>query len=350
VADFHLPSFGVQGSDLGRGERGMIQQGGQDPDRCGLDPAAEGAGGNGEAHQPRGRVREPGSGLVTQGAAPLAEHPVRFAEPDQLGPVGQGFQGLERDGLGAVLDPPAQVRPGAGEPQPPVHGEEPPVCQVQHPRLQRPGELIDKGVLPVGVAAHRSADPAAGPGPHVRDDPQLGLGAALGYPERIGQDLAGEQLRGGAVERGGLHPVPQRPDPQVRVRAGGIKLEQAPHHVLTQERPGFRQRRAGRDRGAGLDGKPGQPERGRQDRIVATPGEQAPHDQADHRHLRVQRPVQLMIMRCGRDRLVDHPVREQLLEQAPAVEFVQPARPQARPGQDPAGKICPQALLLPGIR
>jgi hypothetical protein len=37
-----------------------------------------------------------------------------------------------------------------------------------------------------------------------------------------------------------------------------------------------RQRRAGRDRGAGLDGKPGQPERGRQDRIVAAPGNRHP--------------------------------------------------------------------------
>ena len=47
--DFDLPAFSIQRSDLVSRERGMVRQGGQDPDRRGLDVAPRGAGGDGRA-------------------------------------------------------------------------------------------------------------------------------------------------------------------------------------------------------------------------------------------------------------------------------------------------------------
>jgi len=44
--DFYLPSFRVQGCGLAGRVRLMVQQGGQDPEEGGLDPAAAGAGGS----------------------------------------------------------------------------------------------------------------------------------------------------------------------------------------------------------------------------------------------------------------------------------------------------------------
>ncbi len=129
--DFHLPSFGIQGGDLAGGIGVRVQEGGQDPDERGFRPAAAGAGGDGEGDEPGRGARQPLGVRVARLAAPPGPHAVGFAEHDQLRPVGQGADRLERDGFRAVLDPPGQVRAGGGEPDPPVHGEEPAVGEVE---------------------------------------------------------------------------------------------------------------------------------------------------------------------------------------------------------------------------
>ena len=110
--DFDLPSFGIEGGDLAGRVGLVVQEGGQDPDQGGLRPAAAGAGGDGEGDEPGGGVREPFGVRVAGLAAPPGPHAVGFAQHDQLRPVGQGPDGLERDGFRAVLDPPGQVRAG----------------------------------------------------------------------------------------------------------------------------------------------------------------------------------------------------------------------------------------------
>jgi site-specific DNA recombinase len=112
-----LPPFGVQGGDLPRGACVRVEQGGENLDRGGLGPAG-GAGGDGEADQPRDGVRQAGQGLVLLLAAPFAEHAVRFAQQDQFRALGERLEGLERDGFRAVLDPPGQVSAARGEPDP----------------------------------------------------------------------------------------------------------------------------------------------------------------------------------------------------------------------------------------
>ncbi len=346
VGDFYLPALGIQRGDPGGGEPGVVQQRGQHPEDGGLDAAAGGAGGHGELDQPGDRVRQAGRCRVGDVAAALGGHPVRLMKKDQLGAVGQGLERLERHGLRAVLHPPAQVRAGGGEPDPPVHGEEPPVGEVEHAFPQRAGQVIDQGVLPVVVAADRRADPPPGPGADVRDDAELGLGAARGHPERLRQLVVIEQLRRRAIEGGGLHPVPGRPDAQLDVGAGGVQLERPPHHLLPQQGPGLRQRRAGRHPRARLEAQPGQAEGDAQGSVVALAGEQAPGQHAEQGRLRVQRPVQLVAVRRGGHRLLDHPLAQEVLDQAVAVQVLQPVRPQARTGQDPAGQVRPQAGLL----
>jgi site-specific DNA recombinase len=179
-----LPALGVQGSDLAGRERVRVEQGGEHLDRGGPGPAG-GTGGDGEADQSRDGIRQAGQGLVLVLTSPFAEHAVRFAQQDQFRAVGERPEGLERDGFRAVLDPPGQVRAGRGEPDPPVHGEEPAVGQVDDPRGERGFQLVCQGVLPVVVAAGRSGDPPAGPGAHVRGDPDLRLGPPGRHPERL---------------------------------------------------------------------------------------------------------------------------------------------------------------------
>ena len=58
----------------------------------------------------------------------------------------------------------ARWAPRAGEPDPPVHGEEPAVGQVKDPGGERGLQLVGQGVLPVMVAADRGGDPPPGPG------------------------------------------------------------------------------------------------------------------------------------------------------------------------------------------
>ena len=260
--------------------------------------------------------REPGQGLVPVLAAPLAEHGIRFAQQHELGSVVERLEGLERDGLGAVLDSPGQVRAAGGEPDPPVHGEEPPVSGVEDPAGERLLQLIGQGVLPVQVTADRGGDPAARRGAHVRRDAQFRLGPARGHPECLRQLSVVEQLDGGAVDRGDLHLVPGRADAQVRVAAGGIDLEDPPHHLLAQQHPGLGQRRARRGDRAWFHRQARHRERPGQDQVITLVREQRPDDDGHRGHLRGQRPVQLVPVLCLRYRPGDHPVREQFRDQA----------------------------------
>ena len=216
------------------------------------------------------------AGSVAGVPPPLAEHAVRFAQQDQFRAVGERLQGLERDGSRAVLDPPGQVRAAGGEPDPPVHGEEPAVGQVEDPGGERGFQLIGQGVLPVQVAADRRGDPPPGPGAHMRGDPDLRLGPPGRHPERVRELVVIEQLDRGAVHPGGLHAVPGRADAQVQVGAGGIELEDAPHHLLAQQGAGPGQRRAGRRDGPRLDRKTGHLERPRQHQVIPLIREQGP--------------------------------------------------------------------------
>ena len=345
MADFDLPPLGIQGGDLAGRELLRVQQGGEHLDHAGLD-AAGGAGGDGEADQPGGGVREPGQGLVPGLAAPLAEHGVRFAQQHQLRPVRQGLDGLERDGLRAVLDPPHEMSAARGEAQPPVHGEEPAVGQVEDPGGERVLQLISQRVLPVVVAADRGGDPAAGRGAHVRRYPQLRLGPPGRHPERPGQLIVAEQLDGGAVDRGGFHPVPGRAGAQVRVAAGGVDLEDAPHRLLPEQDPGLGQRRPGRRDRARFHRQARHRERPGQHQVIALIGEQRADDDAHRGHLGGKRTVQLVPVPCLRHRRRDRPVREQLRDQARPAQLPEQVLPEPGPGHS----LRQQLSRLRGLR
>src|SRR5579859_6106197 len=348
-----LPSFSIEDGDFPGGVLLVVQQGGQQPDGAGPGAAAAGAGHDGELDQPGDRVREPGRGLVARIAAAPGAHAVRFVQHDQLRAVGQGLQRLDRDGLRAVLDPPAQLRPGGGEPQEPVHGEEAAVGEVERAGCQRGFQLVCQGVLPVVVAADGGGGPPVRSGADQGDEAEHGVLPAGGHPERGVQLVIGVQRGGSAVERGDLHPVPQLPGAQLRAGPGRVQLERPARDLLAGPRPGLRQRRPGRHRGARRDGiQARHGERGAQHLVIALPGEQAPGDQAQQGVLRGQHPVQPVVVRRRRRRLADGPFRQELLQQALAVQALQFLQPQARAGRHPGGQPRPQAarfLLLPGI-
>ena len=240
----------------------------------------------------------------------------------------------------------ARCAPRRGEPDPPVHGEEPPVGQVDDPGGERGFQLVGQGVLTVVVAADRGGDPPAGPGAHVRGDPQLRLGAPGRHPERVRELVVTEQLDRGAVQAGGLHAVPGRADAQLQVGAGGVQLEDAAHHLLAQQGAGLGQRRAGRGGSARLDRQAGHRERPGEDQVIALTGEQGAGDDAHRGHLRGQRPVQLVpvVRLCHGPG--DHPVRQQLADQARPAQLAQPVLPEPGPGR----RLRQQALRIRGRR
>ena len=173
---------------------------------------------------------------------------------------------------------------------------------------------------------------------------------AGGRPERGGQLVVRVQLGGGAVERGDLQLMPQLPDPEFRVRAGRVGLERPAGDVLAGPHPGLRQRRAGRDRGAGRGGiKAGHREHDAQHLVRALPGEQAPGNDGQQGVPRGQHPVQPVAVR-RRHRPADHPLAQELPEQALAVQALQFPQPQARAGRHPGGQALPQAALVAGLR
>ena len=169
----------------------------------------------------------------------------------------------------------------------------------------------------------------------MRGDAQLRLGPARGHPERLRQLSVAEQLHRGAVDRGDLHPVPGHADAQVRVGAGGIDLEDAPHHLLAQQDPGLGQRRAGRGEGARSDRQARHRERPGQDPVITLIREQCSRQDAHHGHLGGQRPVQLVPVLGLRHRLGDHPVREQSHDQAFPAQFPEQVLPEPGTGRSP---------------
>jgi hypothetical protein len=266
-------------------------------------------------------------------------HAVRFVQHDELRPVGQGFQRLEGDGLRAVLDAPGEVGAAGGEPDPPVHGEEPAIGEIDDPGRERPGQLVGERVLPVVVAADGGGDPAAGRGADVRGDPQQRPGPVPGRAERVGERAVPGQLHGGAVHRGDLQALPQDGDAELGVGAGGVELEDLLHGVLAEQLAGLGERRPGRRFRAGLEPQAGQPERRREYAIVALAREKARDQDADHGHLRVQRAVIGMPGRGFPQRPGDHVIGQQVFQQPLPAQVRQPVRPQAGAGRHPGGQL-----------
>src|SRR5450755_2192616 len=126
-----VPSFLVQDGEFAGGAGVRVQQGGEQPDLGGFHAAAAGAGQHGEADEAGGRVQQGREGGVAGARAAAGAHAAALAQQDQLRSVFQHFEGPEGDGLRAVLDAPQQVRASAGEPEPPVHGEEAAVGEIQ---------------------------------------------------------------------------------------------------------------------------------------------------------------------------------------------------------------------------
>ena len=112
-----LPSLCIQDGDLPGRVGLVVQQSGQHPHQGGLPSSRSRVAVAMVKVTSRATVSgsRPGGDRRRLLPAPGA-HAVRFAQHDQLGAVGQDVQGPERDGLRAVLDPPGQVRAGAGEP------------------------------------------------------------------------------------------------------------------------------------------------------------------------------------------------------------------------------------------
>ena len=214
------------------------------------------------------------------------------------------------------------------------------------PGGERGFQLIGQGVLPVEVAADRRGDPPAGPGAHMRGDPEHRLGPPGRHPERVRELVVIEQLDRGAVHAGDLHAVPGRADAQVQVGAGGVELEDAPHNLLAQQGAGPGQRRAGRRDGPRLDRKAGHLERPGQHQVIPLIREQGPHDDAHRGHLGGQYPVQLVAVLCLRHRRGDHPVREQLRDQARPAQLAEQVLPESGPG----GGLRQQSSRLRGRR
>jgi hypothetical protein len=146
--------------------------------------------------------------------------------------------------------------------------------------------------------------------------PQQRPGAVRGDAEFAAGHVVASQLHRGAVDRGDLQALPQQADSEVRVRVGGVELEQALHYLLAEQLPGLGERAAGRDIRARPGPQAGQPERRRQHRVVAGTGEQARDQDADHGHLRGQHPVVLMARGRLPQRAGDHVLGEQLFQQA----------------------------------
>src|SRR5260221_590994 len=94
-------------------------------------------GGGGGRGGGRRRGGGGGRGLVAGRGAPFAGGGVRFGQAPQFRPGGGGRGGLEGEGLRAVLAPPHELGAARGEPDPPVHGKETAVGQVEDPVGER---------------------------------------------------------------------------------------------------------------------------------------------------------------------------------------------------------------------
>ena len=214
------------------------------------------------------------------------------------------------------------MRAGRGEPDPPVHGEEAAVGEVDDAGTEGPGQVVGQRVLPVEVAADRGGDPPPGGGADMRRDPQQRPGPVRGDPEHVREHVVPEQLHRGAVQRGDLQPLPQPCDAQLRIAARGVQLEQAAHDLVAEERAGLGERGAGRHARARLEMQAGQAERRGEGRVIARAGEHAAHQDADHGHLPGQRPVVGVPVRRFLQRPRDHALGQEFFQQALALQFL----------------------------
>ena len=135
-------------------------------------------------------------------------------------------------------------------------------------------------------------------------------------------------------------------DPQLRVAALRVQLEDPPHGLLSQQPAGLGERTAGRDLRAGLEPQAGQPERLRQHTVVAVAGEQAGDQHAGHGHLRGQHPVITVPGRRFPQRPHDHAVGEQVFQQSLPVQLAQPFCPETQPGRDAGRQAIRDGIVL----
>ena len=225
---------------------------------------------------------------------------------------------------------------GGGHGDPPVHGEEPAIGEVQLPGPEMGCQLVGQGVLAVEVAADRGGFPPAGSGVQQAGQPQQRPGAGRGNPERGRERGIGGHFQGGAVDLGDLQaergPVSSGGNPG----PGRVGLEHSPCRVLPVPGPGLGVGRAGRHRDAGPGRHPGQAEDQGEHTVVAQHREQRTRDQAQSGDLRIQRPVQQVTVPCP-GRRSKRPAGQQRFQQALPSQVSQPVLvlPQARPGRHP---------------
>ena len=231
--DFDQPSLLVEHGEFPGGAQVRVQEGGEQPDLGGFHAAAAGAGQHGEADQPRDRVRAGtgGRGRRRSCGGGRASRRSRAAGRARIRPSAR--KGPERDGLRAVLDAPQQVRAGAGEPEPAVHGEEAAVGEVELTRAERGSQAVCQGVLAVEVAADDGGPPPAGARVQQPDQPEQRFRAGRGGAELIGEQRVIEQFQGRAVDLG------ESPG-RTRSRRGLRECRPAPRRPRTWPGPGPR--------------------------------------------------------------------------------------------------------------
>ena len=337
----YLPSFAYRAAIPAAGIR-RGSESGQQPDRAGLDAAAAGrvTTVNWSAGDVIGRRGSSCRGV----AAALGQRPVRLVEKDQLEPSGRVLR-LNGTNLAPFLTR-QQAAPRWRRTESTGRWRRTPVGEVEHARPQRACQLIDQG-SPRRGRRRRPPRPAAGPGADVRDDADVGFRAARGHAERMGQLV---KLNTSAVVPS--KEVTSMPCHAIRCpgprRCGGLQLEGrrvtcSPDSALALDsaRPvGFR---------AGLEVQPGIPRAMRGPRHSPR-REQGPGQHASRVFFLRPAPGPADGRPARWPPLVDDAAGEELLEQARAVQVLQPVRPQLRAGQDPAGQVRPQAglLLSPG--
>ena len=172
-----------------------------------------GCGGDGEGDEPGGGVRQPAAcGSRCRGGA--GPHAVRFGSMT-VPAVGRARTVLKGTDFAPFLTRQARSAP-LRRTQPPVHGEEPAVGQVQHPGPNVASSWSARRSRRRGSrrARRRSTGRC---GAHVRGGPQQRPRAVRGRAERVFQHAVPGQFHRGAVQRGDLQALPQHGDAQLSV-------------------------------------------------------------------------------------------------------------------------------------
>ena len=187
------PPPGVAGGQVRGGVGAPVGQRGEVPVPFGADRAVLGGDGqhvlddpDGDAGQRPGfRAELAAAAAAVAVAADPGLHRAGVADVRQEGPVRQfGHDGQVQAGL----DPPQQVRAGAGGGVPQPVAVEVPVGQQQHPRPQAAQQAAGQGLLAGPLAAHRAdrrVQQRPGPARQQRHQPQL-RARGLARPARSG--------------------------------------------------------------------------------------------------------------------------------------------------------------------